>query len=379
MKKFIFTFHSIILLLSVSLINGCKKEPDPEVTTAPTFESKTRVYYIAAEEVLWDYAPANSNVFMGMPYDAADSVFTVNLPSGPTPRIGSLYKKARYIEYTDSTFTTRKNIAPEWEHLGILGPVIRANVGDSVLVYFKNNTSINVSLHVHGLLYDAASEGSPYNNGTNGDGSNIAQGATWLYKYYARETGGPGPNQPSSVVWVYHSHVYMDESDMYSGLVGAIIINKRGLGDENAKPIGIDREFITLFLVWNENASLYLTENTDTYCPGFTNPNPEDFEESNLKHAINGRLMGNLTGLEMNVGEKTRWYVIGLGNEVDLHTPHWHGNVGTVDGQNTDVLELLPATMITADMTPDNPGVWAYHCHVSDHMAAGMTALYTVH
>ncbi len=29
-------------------------------------------------------------------------------------------------------------------------------------------------------------------------------------------------------------------------------------------------------------------------------------------------------------------------------------------------------------MTPDNPGVWMYHCHVNDHLAAGMTALCTV-
>lgn len=88
--------------------------------------------------------------------------------------------------------------------------------------------------------------------------------------------------------------------------------------------------------------------------------------------------MGNLPGLTMKKGEHVRWYVVGLGNEVDLHTPHWHGNTVTVNGQNTDVLELLPAAMVTADMVPDNAGVWGYHCHVTDHMVAGMTSLYTV-
>ena len=30
------------------------------------------------------------------------------------------------------------------------------------------------------------------------------------------------------------------------------------------------------------------------------------------------------------------------------------------------------------DMVADNPGTWMYHCHVNDHIAAGMMAIYTV-
>jgi hephaestin len=47
-------------------------------------------------------------------------------------------------------------------------------------------------------------------------------------------------------------------------------------------------------------------------------------------------------------------------------------------GMRTDVANLLPATMQTADMVPDDPGTWLYHCHVNDHIIAGMLALYTV-
>jgi len=50
----------------------------------------------------------------------------------------------------------------------------------------------------------------------------------------------------------------------------------------------------------------------------------------------------------------------------------------TVMGMRTDVVDLLPATMVVADMVPDNPGVWFYHCHVNDHIDAGMTARYSV-
>ena len=50
----------------------------------------------------------------------------------------------------------------------------------------------------------------------------------------------------------------------------------------------------------------------------------------------------------------------------------------TVGGQRTDVLSLSPAQMLTADMRPDDPGLWMVHCHVSDHMHMGMVALYRV-
>jgi hephaestin len=34
--------------------------------------------------------------------------------------------------------------------------------------------------------------------------------------------------------------------------------------------------------------------------------------------------------------------------------------------------------MITADMVPDDVGTWMYHGHVSDHMEAGMMAMFRV-
>jgi hypothetical protein len=96
--------------------------------------------------------------------------------------------------------------------------------------------------------------------------------------------------------------------------------------------------------------------------------------EDGQRHTINGLTFGNLQGLEMNEGERVRWYLLGLGGESDLHTPHWHGLRVTVDGRHTDAVELLPASMKVADMVADNPGTWLFHCHVADHMAGGMFA-----
>ena len=86
----------------------------------------------------------------------------------------------------------------------------------------------------------------------------------------------------------------------------------------------------------------------------------------------------NLDGLEMRECERVRWYVFALGTEVDLHSAHWHGNTGLLNGRRMDVVELLPAAGRVVDMVPDSAGTWMFHCHVNDHITAGMTALYTV-
>jgi len=43
------------------------------------------------------------------------------------------------------------------------------------------------------------------------------------------------------------------------------------------------------------------------------------------------------------------WYVLGMGNENDLQSPHWHGRTLRYQLRNTDVIELLPGSMATAE------------------------------
>jgi len=95
-------------------------------------------------------------------------------------------------------------------------------------------------------------------------------------------------------------------------------------------------------------------------------------------HSINGYVFGNQPMITMRRGTRVRWYVMGMGTEVDLHTPHWHGNDVVVGGMRLDVVSLLPASMVVADMVPDNPGTWLFHCHVNDHLTAGMITRYRV-
>lgn len=76
--------------------------------------------------------------------------YTTNGPK----RIGHKYKKAMFREFTDATFTTKKERKSEYEkHLGLMGPVIKAEVGDTVEVVFKNMASREYSVHSDGLFY----------------------------------------------------------------------------------------------------------------------------------------------------------------------------------------------------------------------------------
>ena len=368
---------TLLIAILIALPSGIHSPPQHALGA----NGVTRTYYIAADEVEWNYAPAGVNEITGEPFGEDENVFVEHGPS----RIGSTYLKSLYREYTDDTFTTLKERAPEWEHLGLLGPVIRAEVGDTIEVVFKNNTPYPISVHPHGVRYKKDSEGTPYDDGTTdaekADDA-VPTGAVHTYTWEVPDRAGPGPNDPSSVVWLYHSHTH-EQEDTNAGLIGPIIVTAKGHARADGTPKDVDREFVMLYKIFDENASSYLDENIETYTENHEGDDEgtethEEFEESNLMHTINGYVYSKLPGLTMQEGEHVRWYMVSLGNEVDLHTPHWHGNTGLWNGNRIDVIDILPAMLETVDMTPDAPGVWMFHCHVDDHMNAGMVTLYTV-
>jgi FtsP/CotA-like multicopper oxidase with cupredoxin domain len=337
----------------------------------------TRTYYIAADEVVWNYAPSGRNDIAGEPFDDVADTY---VKSGPG-RIGSRYLKCVYHGYTDSSFQHLVQRPADQQHLGLLGPVIRAEVGDTVKVVFHNNCPFATSVHPHGVLYEKNSEGAPYNDGTSGaDKADdaVPTGGAHTYTWQVPDRAGPGAGDGSSVMWMYHSHA--DEiGDTYAGLMGPIEITARGIAKADGSPKDVDREFFVLFSVMNENASPYVEENLKRFAKKpFPGADDEGFEESNLMHSINGYVFGNQPMMTMHIREHVRWYVMSMGTEVDLHTPHWHGNTVTVNGMRMDTVSLLPASMIVADMVPDDPGIWLFHCHVNDHIRAGMLTRYQV-
>lgn len=296
----------------------------------------TQEYWIAAEKTDWNYAPSGINQIK--PEDGL-GVYGYTLT----------YPKYRYVGYTDSSYS-QPIPHPEW--MGILGPIIRAVVGDTIKVHFLNNTDLPLSIHPHGLKYDKDNEGAD-----GGAGGSVPPGGRYTYTWIVDKDAGPGPDDPSSIAWLYHSHV-MPEQEINLGLIGTIIITAAHKARSSMGPVprDVDQEFIALYMIFNE----------------------ENDEESGLKHTINGRIFGNLSGFETTLGQRVRWHLIALGNEVDNHTVHWHGQTVLDHGRRTDVIEIMPASMRSVDMIPRSPGNWLFHCHVNDHMMAGMSTRWLV-
>ncbi len=74
------------------LVAGCLND-DPvglnlNVNSNPYTRAHTRWFYIAADEVAWDYAPLGYNAVTGQPFDDVANVF---VQSGPD-RIGDTFR-----------------------------------------------------------------------------------------------------------------------------------------------------------------------------------------------------------------------------------------------------------------------------------------------
>lgn len=61
--------------------------------------------------------------------------------------IGHVYKKAVFREYTDKTFKVKKP-----GKFDILGPAMKAEVGDVIKITFYNKASRRYSIHSHGVM-----------------------------------------------------------------------------------------------------------------------------------------------------------------------------------------------------------------------------------
>lgn len=96
-----------------------------------------------------------------------------------------------------------------WAYNGIVpGPVLVADLGDTVRVNFKNNLPQETTIHWHGVRVPNAMDGVP---GVNQD--SIKPGETFVYEFTPKDAG---------TFW-YHPHVRGSEQ-VERGLYGALIV-----------------------------------------------------------------------------------------------------------------------------------------------------------
>ena len=147
-----------------------------------------------------------------------------------TNRIGKVYKKVVYRKCKTPSCLEITKEHPAY--LGVLGPILRAEVGDTLRIHFTNNASRNFSVHPHGVFYKKNSEGALYNDGTSGklkEDDGVAPNKRYTYVWEVKKEHGPTQGDSDCLTWAYHSHVN-PMKDINTGLAGTYRGITRGGG-----------------------------------------------------------------------------------------------------------------------------------------------------
>jgi manganese oxidase len=301
----------------VAAADGQGDQPGISRLAALTSGGQTREYWIAAEPVEWNIVPTHRDQMMAQKVKSGKTSFTAY----------------GYRSYS-------AGFASPLGEATVPGPLIEAEVGDTVVVHFRNKLKTPVTMHPHGIFYANEMDGA-YKGKWTDPGGFVQTNRTFTYIWEAQE-GTEGS-------WLYHDHGPMDPLPVFKGLFGPLVIRKPG----EARP---DREFFLGFHTWD---------------PSITGLKGNYF-------CINGRAYaGNTPTLEAKVGERVAFHVYGVDNF--FHTFHVHGHRWTEpDGRIVDNKTFGPADSFRVEFTEDNPGRWFYHCHVFMHLHQGMNGWYLV-
>lgn len=226
-----------------------------------------------------------------------------------------------------------------WTYNGMVpGPQIRVKEGERVRIVVKNELDESTAVHFHGVEVPNDQDGVPFITQPP-----IKSGETFTYEFTA-------PNPGSHM---YHSH-HNAATQVGRGLLGAFIIEpKRKRAIEN-----VDVDYV---MILNDGYN------------GFT---------------LNGKGFPATEPIVAKLGQKARIRFMNEG--MMIHPMHLHGMHMTVidkDGWplpqpfRCDTLNIAPGERWDVIVNCNNPGVWAFHCHIlphaeSDHGMFGMvTAL----
>ncbi|NXG13188.1 HPHL1 protein, partial [Grallaria varia] len=164
-------------------------------TRAQQQYSAMRLYYIAAEEIEWDYASNKSSA--PKIYNISSNEERINL-SFRTCNIGETLA-GRLRKYKEAGFVSAIGKVALITSIFCLnlGPLLHAEVGDSVLIVFKNKASRPYSISAHGIE-EVGCEEQPETPIT-------LPGEINTYRWNVPERSGPGKTDPNCITWVYYS------------------------------------------------------------------------------------------------------------------------------------------------------------------------------
>jgi hypothetical protein len=247
-------------------------------------------------------------------------------------------------EFVPKTAANEALRARCWGYNGqVHGPTIECVEGDRLRIYVTNRLPEPTTVHWHGILLP---------NGMDGVGGltqkAIQPGETFRYEFTVWQHGS----------FMYHSH-HDEMTQMALGMSGMFIIHPR----EETEPRP-DRDFVYLLSEWK-------------IVPGTTRPDPSEMTDFNIL-TLNARSFPGTAPMVVKQGDRTR---IRIGNlsAMEHHTMHFHGHawwVRETDGgvipesaRFREVTTIVPVgSTRTMEFIANNPGDWAFHCHMSHHV-----------
>jgi FtsP/CotA-like multicopper oxidase with cupredoxin domain len=287
---------------------------------AGTATAQVRQYWVAAVPASWNLVPNGGDAITGMRYLTADTVF-------PTVVYRRFTRNWRHLLPNAPRGSSNQDLIP--------GPLLHARVGDRVLVHFRNMDRLYSrphSMQFHGVHYAPSSDGA-YLPGFSGRDARVLPGHSYTYRLFA--------GSDSAGVWPYHDHSQSMEDSIAGGMFGMLSI----LGRHERPP---DREFEVVFM-----------------------------EHGQFQTIDERAFVGNTPVFTSKVGQTVQWDVMAMGSE--HHTFHVHGHRWIARGGiPTDTQTVGPAESFKIRWREDAPGTWLYHCHVEQHMMAGMIGIYRV-
>jgi len=302
--------------------NAAAAEPTESqtyVTPQPQPGGQKVEYWIQATTVRWTIVPTKRDDWHG-----------VAQPGGST------FTAVVYQQMTEG-------FAAAFGPAAIPGPTLHAEVGDTLVVHFRNNLGDlkqAVTMHPHGVKYNPEYDGVYLGDYTRAGGF-IAPGEEFTYTWEC---------VPESVgAWPYHDHGPNHTLNTFRGMFGSLVIRPKG-------------EAVPIF-----EKSLFLHQ---------LQPPVTGLRRS--YQCINGRAFaGNTPTLRVKVGQEVALHVFGMDN--NFHDFHIHGHRWKdASGAFVDTPSVGPNETTSVRFVEDNPGRWLYHCHVFAHQDAGMAGWYLV-
>lgn len=296
---------------------------------------------------------------------ATDDSWNAQAATGPQVREFNLDIEAADLDMGDGATWHA------WTFNGTVpGPTLMANVGDIIRVTVNNKMDLMHSFHTHLSPYGLESDGSQLNiiTGT-GYMAMIHPGDSYTYEFVATIPG----------LFYYHCHSADGDlsisAHMAQGLYGAIIIK----GPEEI-PVRDETVFMAERGFDADDGAPYYIMNGHGL-PGGEHKLEEIFAEGGVEAVVAqfGKTLPVITG---RVGEPVRLSVVNIGDQI--HSFHMHAMTAYyVDHDKGEpvpaqVLGLLPGEADRILITPTEPGVWLFHCHVVSHADAGMIGVFVV-